>query len=63
MYLPKAGDSDSSKLTHYNGMKEGNGHIILVDDESAIVDVMQLSLERQGYEVTATTDSRECLTL
>lgn len=41
----------------------GNEHILLVDDEPAIVKVTALSLERLGYRVTATTRSPEALSI
>jgi PAS domain S-box-containing protein len=39
----------------------GSGHILLVDDEKAIVDMGQQILERLGYGVTAKTSSLEAL--
>ncbi|MFC1841300.1 PAS domain S-box protein [Thermodesulfobacteriota bacterium] len=39
----------------------GNEHILFVDDEEAIVNIMQKSLERLGYKVTGRTSSVEAL--
>ena len=39
----------------------GNEKILLVDDEKAIVDVIQIMLERLGYQVAAKTSSLEAL--
>jgi CheY-like chemotaxis protein len=39
----------------------GNEHILLVDDEKPIVDVVQQMLERLGYQVTVRTSSIEAL--
>lgn len=41
----------------------GNEHLLVVDDEEAIVGVERQMLEQLGYHVTATTDSREALRL
>lgn len=39
----------------------GNEHIMLVDDEQAIVFLGRQMLERQGYRITTATDSRQAL--
>ncbi len=39
----------------------GNEHIMLVDDEQAIVLLGRQMLERQGYRITTSTDSRKAL--
>jgi PAS domain S-box-containing protein len=39
----------------------GNEHIMVVDDEKAIIDMYKLILERQGYKVTAHFDSKKSL--
>ncbi|MBI9089488.1 MAG: response regulator [Desulfobacterium sp.] len=39
----------------------GNEHIMLVDDEQAIVTLGRQMLERQGYRITTSTDSRQAL--
>ncbi len=41
----------------------GNEHILLVDDEAAIVRMEKKALERLGYEVTARTNSVDALEL
>jgi len=41
----------------------GSGHILLVDDEEAIVKMEKVVLERLGYQVTARTSSFEALEL
>jgi CheY-like chemotaxis protein len=41
----------------------GAEHILLVDDETMLVDMERLFLERIGYRVTTRTDSREALEL
>jgi len=41
--------------------QQGHEHILFVDDEDFLVQVMQRQLEGHGYRVTVTTDSREAL--
>lgn len=41
--------------------KQGNEHILLIDDEEQIIDIERQILERLGYQVTARTDSQEAL--
>ena len=40
---------------------EGNEHILVVDDERAIVEILQRSLQSLGYQVTATCSSPQAL--
>jgi PAS domain S-box-containing protein len=44
-----------------NPLPTGNEHIMLVDDEQAIVFLGRQMLERQGYRITTSTDSRQAL--
>jgi CheY-like chemotaxis protein len=39
----------------------GNGTILLVDDEAAVLDVASLMLERVGFEIRTATDGREAI--
>lgn len=39
----------------------GHGHILMVDDEAVIAELMQRILESLGYQVTACIDSRQAL--
>jgi PAS domain S-box-containing protein len=41
----------------------GKGNVLFVDDEEAIVDMAQKTLERMGYTVTAKVNSAEALTI
>nr|NJM02950.1 response regulator [Desulfobacula sp.] len=52
--LPTPGDTPGAPLT-------GTGHILVVDDEPAIADIMRMRLERLGYRVTMKTSSLEAL--
>ncbi|MBF0257858.1 MAG: response regulator, partial [Desulfamplus sp.] len=42
---------------------KGSGHILLVDDDPAIIRMEKLMLERMGYHITTMTSSREALEL
>ena len=42
-------------------LSKGDEHILLVDDEKIVVDVVQQMLERLGYQVTVRTSSIEAL--
>lgn len=42
-------------------LKQGDERILLVDDESAVLNATRLSLENLGYQVTALSDSRAAL--
>jgi PAS domain S-box-containing protein len=44
-------------------MPKGTENILIVDDEKAIVDLVAATLKPLGYKITATTDSREAVTL
>ncbi|MBU2549658.1 MAG: response regulator [Proteobacteria bacterium] len=55
--LPEVQPVDSAPLPR------GREHVLLVDDESSLVDVGRQMLERLGYTVTGRTSSREALEL
>ena len=42
-------------------LPRGHEHILVVDDEPAIVEMMRLTLKALGYRVTACSDSRQAL--
>jgi DNA-binding NtrC family response regulator len=44
-------------------MSGGREHILLIDDESSVVKLNKMILERLGYEVTASTRSPDALEL
>ncbi len=52
-------NKDEKKLP----MPTGTEHILVVDDEVAIVDMTRMRLERLGYMVTSTTNSMDALEL
>jgi signal transduction histidine kinase/DNA-binding response OmpR family regulator len=63
VYLPIAENLVLTQLIQGNDLKRGTERILLVDDEKAIVKAMETALTLLGYQVTATTDSKEGLKL
>jgi DNA-binding response OmpR family regulator len=63
LYLPLVDttiDAEPTLLDHQQ-MPGGNEHILIVDDEAMLVDMMRQVLEQLGYTVSAYTDSTEAL--
>jgi signal transduction histidine kinase/DNA-binding response OmpR family regulator len=63
VYLPIAENLALTQLIQGNDLKRGTERILLIDDEKTIVKAMQTALTLLGYNVTATTDSRDGLRL
>lgn len=62
VYLPLIQDAaEHTRRDSEEQLPRGNEHILIVDDESAIVTLEQLMLERLGYQVTACFGSIEAL--
>jgi PAS domain S-box-containing protein len=62
VYLPLFDLADiKAETVSPEKLPKGNEHILLVDDEKPIVDVVQQMLERLGYQVTVRTSSIEAL--
>lgn len=62
IYLPViALDSVEKSLAPVHPVQGGNERILLVDDEAAIVLMVQMMLEKLGYRVTTRTSSLEAL--
>jgi CheY-like chemotaxis protein len=62
VYLPLFDLSDiKTKTESPETLATGDEHILLVDDEKVLVDVLQQMLERLGYKVTVRTSSIEAL--
>jgi PAS domain S-box-containing protein len=62
VYLPLAEDIKEQQVTHAKTFIQGGSeHILLVDDEKAIVELEQNVLERLGYKVTSRSSSIEAL--
>ena len=62
VYLPLMEDREFEEVTeNIDAEIQGEGHILLVDDEQSIVKVEKLMLERLGYQITALTSSADAL--
>lgn len=61
VYLPRIIDEESSTLTDEIEFLEGEGRVLLVDDEQQIVDYEVQTLEKAGYRTYATTSSIRAL--
>ena len=62
VYLPVAADEENLKETcKQPRLPRGNEHILLVDDEPLLVEVMERSLSLLGYRVKSFMDSRHAL--
>jgi CheY-like chemotaxis protein len=59
--LPRIEKSDSQSVAQSAPLPTGTEHILVVDDEEAIVAFEKQSLERLGYTVTSETDSQKAL--
>ena len=62
VYIPAVEEAASnSAKTESNDVPRGAERILVVDDESPIINLNKSILERLGYTVTVTTDSEEAL--
>ncbi|WP_372680387.1 response regulator [Desulfosarcina sp.] len=63
LYLPKVDAVIDAEPAIFNQqhLTGGNEHILIVDDEEMLVDMMRQVLEQLGYTVSAYTDSAEAL--
>ncbi|NOZ25965.1 MAG: PAS domain S-box protein [Nitrospirae bacterium] len=63
IYLPQTDDSPSIKreCTPDMEVRQGSGHILVVEDESAIRELVGLQLETIGYQVTLAANGKEAL--
>lgn len=63
VFFPVISDEDKGDLTEYTGSeaKEGNGHVIILDDDEHIVLLNMLSLEGLGYTVHPCRTVRQAL--
>ncbi len=61
VYLPQAGEGELCEVPGNSGALEGQGHILLVDDEEEIISFGKEMLSRLGYQVTSFNSSREAL--
>ena len=63
VYLPVAGDAQAAEGGDGEEDLKGTGHILLLDDEEAVVMATQRSLESLGYTVTACLQPKRALSL
>ena len=63
VYLPVARTGETAEESETRITPRGSERILFVDDEEALTEWGQTTLERLGYIVTALTDSREALKL
>jgi PAS domain S-box-containing protein len=62
VFLPLFDSADiKAEIISLDKLAAGDEHILLVDDEKVVVDVVQQMLERLGYQVTVRTSSIEAL--
>ncbi|MBL7174610.1 MAG: response regulator [Desulfobacteraceae bacterium] len=61
VYLPAVKNAVVPEMKTIGELPGGNERLLLVDDEKAIVDTVQLMLERLGYNVEVMTSSIEAL--
>jgi len=63
VYLPRSEEDGQPEIERTGLLPRGQGRVLLVDDEAALVDMGRQMLERLGYEVVALTSSLEALKL
>ncbi len=63
LIIPEAGEQYSEVSSEVNIREKirGEGRLIIIDDEAAILSTMQSILEKLGYEVTVFNDSEKAL--
>jgi len=61
VFLPRIADEAVPEITSAVPIQGGDEHILLVDDESMLVEMGHKMLERLGYHVTSMTGSVEAL--
>jgi PAS domain S-box-containing protein len=63
MYIPAAQKNAVQETAEHEGLHQGNGRILLMDDEEDVRKVASEMLTYIGYEVTTAPDGREALEL
>ena len=62
IYLPVTLPTEGSEEKENKPVPKGNEHILFIDDEEVLAEMVQNMLERLGYRVTVRTSSMEALT-
>jgi len=63
VFFPKAGEVEHQVIKEIDPLPTGNERILVVDDETSVVNVIKQLLERLGYQVTTKNSSIEALEL
>jgi two-component system, cell cycle sensor histidine kinase and response regulator CckA len=63
IYLPRASQTDVAAKAPRTKLPTGDAHILIVDDETVIIDLLTEILSSLGYRVTAEQDGYRALTL
>ncbi len=61
VYLPKAAEAGEAGPENGHAAPMGQGHVLLVDDETALLEVWRETLTGLGYRVTAARSAEEAL--
>jgi PAS domain S-box-containing protein len=62
VFFPKFDEADKQKAQQTdNAIPTGNEHLLLVDDDQTIVDMMKQSLSPLGYQISSYISSKEAL--
>ncbi len=59
VYIPLAGKKRKTKKKNFQGLIHGYEHVLLVDDEEPLLEMVKSMLEMIGYTVTTKNSSRE----
>ena len=63
IYLPRLAHAALKHPSQPPSLVEGDEHILVVDDEKTLVDILERSIRKLGYRVTATSNSPHALEL
>jgi signal transduction histidine kinase/ActR/RegA family two-component response regulator len=63
IYFPSLEQKPKEKGKARQTLPSGNEHILIVDDEASLVDILKRSVKQLGYSVEATTSSKKALEL
>jgi PAS domain S-box-containing protein len=61
VYFPASGEARATALSERSKALGGNGRILFIDDEPALVELGKMMLQRLGYDVLVKTNSVEAL--
>lgn len=61
VWLPRHGGTEDTPLSAYAPVRGGTEHLLVVDDEHELVELLATQLELRGYQVTTFESGREAL--